>query len=124
MEHVDADKSKLVGRTRDAFIGASLSPAMDGRNSNGSYSDGRYLYVLGKHDDGVNCVLAYQGLTTRLTAAEETDTTYDAIVTFRYCSHKSVQEIIEIFDGITLNLNGRRRAMAGVANGSLLSHLD
>ena len=26
----------------------------------------------------------------------------DAIVRFRYCSHKPVQEIIEIFDGIYL----------------------
>lgn len=90
------DKSIIMERATDAFVGASLSQARDGENSNG-----KYLYVVGRYGGGVNCVMAHEGISLKFTATR-TEMTYDAIVRFRYCSHKPVQEIIEIFDGIYL----------------------
>ena len=69
---------------------------MDGENSNGEY-----LYVVGKYGNGENCVMAREGISLKFTATR-TEMTYDAIVTFRYCSQKPVTEILGIFDGIYL----------------------
>ena len=88
-------KSDALARARKAFSGAKTTNAELRENS-----AGKYLYVVGDYSGGEKCLFARQGFDLREAAGAQATPTYNAIVTFKYCAHKTVTEMLDIFDGI------------------------
>ncbi len=93
-------KSDVLERARKAFSVAKTTNAEQRENS-----AGKYLYVVGDYSGGEKCLFARQGFDLRQAegasaAPTYNAPTYNAIVTFQYCAHKEVTEMLDIFDGI------------------------
>lgn len=88
-------KSDALERARKAFSGAETTKAEQRENS-----AGKYLYVVAEYSGGEKCLFARQGFDLRKAKGAQATPTYNAIVTFQYCAHKAVTEMLDIFDGI------------------------
>ena len=88
-------KSDALERARKAFSGAETTKAEQRENSAGVY-----LYVVAEDSGGEKCLFARQGFDLRKAKGAQATPTYNAIVTFQYCAHKAVTEMLDIFDGI------------------------
>ena len=88
-------KSDALERARKAFSGAETTNAEQRQNS-----AGKYLYVVAEDSGGEKCLFARQGFDLRQAKGASAMPTYNAIVTFQYCGHKTVAEMLDIFDGI------------------------
>ncbi len=88
-------KSDVLARARNAFSVAETAKAEQRQNSAGVY-----LYVVADYSGGENCLFARQGFDLRKARGASATPTYNAIVTFKYCAHKTVTELLDFFDGI------------------------
>ncbi len=89
------DKSDVAEKARKAFLGAAISEVKSGENTNG-----KYLYTVAEISGGKTCLFARQGLDTPYGSYNPTEESFNAGMTFRYCSTASERKILEIFDGI------------------------
>ena len=88
-------KSDVLTRARNAFSVAGTAKAEQRQNSAGVY-----LYVVADYSGGENCLFVRQGFDLRKAGGASATPTYNAIVTFQYCAHKTVMELLDFFDGI------------------------
>ncbi len=89
------DKSNVAEIARKVFPRAAISEVKSGANANG-----KYLYAVGDIGGGIICLYARQGLETTYGSSNPTEESFNAGMTFHYCSTASERKILEIFDGI------------------------
>ena len=89
------DNSVVAEIAGKSFPGAALSEVKSGANANG-----KYLYTVGDIGGGKTCLFAHQGLNTPYGGSNPTEQSFNALISFRYCSTASERKILGIFDGI------------------------
>lgn len=88
------DKSVVTEIAGRAFPGAAISEVKGGENTNG-----KYLFTVGDIGGGKTCLFAHQGLDAA-GGYNPTEQSFNAVISFYYCSTASERKILEIFDGI------------------------
>ncbi len=88
------DKSVVAEIAGKAFPAAAISEVKGGENTNGEY-----LYTVGDIGGDKTCLFAHQGLDAA-GGSNPTEQSFNAVISFYYCSTASERKMLEIFDTI------------------------